>query len=86
MYNTGSYVIRKNEDGTGHIGYLDGGTITISENGKKIVFDCVTENGTKITGSFSPLDTHAELLRQRREDAAAPVVYRGVGHRSRLHS
>ncbi len=53
MYNTGSYVIRKNEDGTGHIGYLDGGTITISENGKKIVFDCVTENGTKITGSFS---------------------------------
>lgn len=53
LYNTGSYLIKRNPDGTGLIGYLDGGTVTVSDNGKKITLDCVAENGVRITGSFA---------------------------------
>lgn len=53
LYNTGSYITYKAADGSGKIGYLDGGTITISNGGKKIVLDCVAENGTPISGTFT---------------------------------
>ncbi|MDE7403121.1 MAG: hypothetical protein K2M87_06895 [Muribaculaceae bacterium] len=39
--------------GESNLGLIKGGTMTVSNNGTKFVFDFVTEEGIKVTGSFT---------------------------------
>lgn len=56
MYETGGYLIYRDPTGLSKIAYLSGGTVTFSDNGTKMVLDCVSETGVpvKITYSGKP--------------------------------
>ena len=53
IYQTGTYVTYVDRAGNRKIGYINGGTITVSESGTKFDFDFLTDNGVSIKGTCS---------------------------------
>jgi len=53
VYDTGAYLKYIDKDGTTKIGYFSDGTVTVSDNGTKVVVDCVDHNGISIKLTFS---------------------------------
>ena len=56
-YITGTRLEYYDPDGSRRLGLITGGTFTVSENGTKFVFDLVTEEGIKVTGTYNRAPT-----------------------------
>lgn len=53
MYPTKSYMTYNAPTGQRNLGLITGGTMTVSENGTKFVFNLTTENGHTVTGTYT---------------------------------
>ncbi|MDE5785044.1 MAG: hypothetical protein K2H98_00770, partial [Duncaniella sp.] len=53
LYPAGSYLNKREKNGRSFRGYIVDGTMTVSDNGSKIVFDFVTDNGKKVKASYN---------------------------------
>lgn len=51
-YDVHTYLLYTNEDGRTKRAYINGGTVTVSDGGKKFVFDLEASNGVKVTGFY----------------------------------
>lgn len=51
--NVGSLITHKDKDGKVRLAHIDGGTLTVSENGTRFDFDFTTSEGVKVKGSYT---------------------------------
>lgn len=56
IYRSGSFLTYTDKSGAGKAANIESGTITVSENGTKYVFDLKTEDGIAVTGTCSGMN------------------------------
>ncbi len=70
IYNQGTYITYLDKTGRVMRGFIADGTITVSDNARKIVVDVVTDKGVKIYGTYE-----GEIIIDNRNDSEkAPTI------------